>query len=133
MKKLLFSISVLVLAGCMQIDKVGQGYLIVENKSSVPIFVVFEVVVGENGTSICIAPQTTDTVFAHNEFAYCFNLVHLTKFEIAACDNPEEIIYAQNPIDKTKWIIEEKFEKKGFCYYSSNTFVFTDELIECEK
>ena len=130
MKKAIFILFVFILTSCNVDPKGCIGYLVVENGSSTPIVVTFEVLI-ENGTktSMCISSQTKDTVYVDEGMGGGFELWQLLKFEIAACDNPEEIIYKQNPIDKTLWIIDEKHDEKGFCYYSNNTFVFTDELI----
>ena len=130
MKPIILAISLITLVGCIQRDSVGVGHLIVDNQTDEQISVTYKLLFDNVDTvTVCVSPQTIDTIYSDTCIGGGFRLWDLKTFKIATCDNPTHVLYKQEPINESEWIIDEQNTKDGFCYFSSNTFLVTDELL----
>ena len=131
MKPIVLAISLMALVGCIETEiPSGAGYLIVDNQTNEQISVSYKLVYYDADTvTVCVLPQTKDTIYSEVGIGGCFTLGQLKVFEIATCDNPTHVLYKQEPINELEWIVEEQSTKDGFYSYSSNTFVVTDTLL----
>ncbi len=130
MKPIVLAISLMALVGCIETEiPSGAGYLIVDNQTNEQISVIYKLVYFNTDTiKVCVLPQTKDTIYKVSG-DICFNLGDLKTLRIATCDNPTHVLYIQEPINESQWIVDEQSPKDGFYCYSSNTFVVTDELL----
>ena len=131
MKPIVLAISLMTLVGCIQTEiPSGSGYLIVDNQTTEQISVSYKLVhYNADTVTVCVLAQTKDTVYSDTCIGGGFRLWHLKTFKIATCDNLTNVLYIQEPINELEWIVDEQSTKGGFCYYSSNTFVVTDTLL----
>ena len=130
MKPIVLAICLMALVGCIHRDPLGVGYLIVDNQTNEQISVSYKLVYYDADTvTVCVLPQTKDTIYSEVGIGGCFTLGQIKVFEIATCDNPTHVLYKQEPINELEWIVEEQSTKDGFYSYSSNTFVVTDTLL----
>ncbi len=130
MKPIVLAISLITLVGCVESDPFGTAYLMVNNQTNESLSITFKVCYDNVDTiTKCIPPQTIDTIYESDFIGSFFLSGKLKTFRIATCDNPTHVLYKQEPINESAWIVDEKYTKKGFCYFSSNTFVVTDELL----
>jgi len=132
MKPIVLAISLITLVGCIQTEiPSGSGYLIVDNQTNEQISVIYKLVYFNTDTiKVCVLPQTKDTIYSEAGMGVIFTLGQLKVFEIAKCDNPTHVLYKQEPINESVWIVDEKRTSKGYLYLCNNTFVVTDTLLK---
>ncbi len=129
MKKIVaLTVLFLSLVSCVR-DFWGSGTYLFENASNEIVIVItyssHELM--EFDTTLSILPNTIDTI--HHIAAIGCNFSPSFLDWLRVYDSNWQLIYEQNPIDESLWIVEPQY-KKGDYGHTLNTFIFTDSLIQ---
>lgn len=131
MKKIfVLTVLFLSLVSCAR-DFWGSGTYLFENASNETVIVItyssHELM--EFDTTLSILPNTIDTI--HHVAAIGSNFSPTFLDWLRVYDSNWQLIYEQNPIDESLWIVEPQYKiERGDYGHTLNTFVFTDSLIQ---
>lgn len=137
MKKVFF----ICVCGCLfiscrliQVDYTSSGTHLLDNRSSYDVVVVFHHRAREVAdTSKLIRVGTLDTIYHIHTDPSHHTPWMLKYMKIFQCirDTEMVLLYEQNPIDASLWIVEPQYKiERGDYGHTLNTFVFTDSLIQ---
>ena len=117
----------------IQVDYTSSGTYLLDNQSSYDVIVVVQHKLIETAdTSKLIQVGALDTIFhihtdPSHHTPWMFDYI-----KIFQCirDTEMVLLYEQNPINESLWIVEPQYNIEKDYGHTLNTFVFTDSLIQ---